>query len=546
MLNKRELFFYKNLLFTAIVLLVFGCASQQLPHGGPRDVTPPRLLKATPSNMSRHFSAKVIKLDFDEYFKLNNQYTEINMSPALDKQPEYKIKDKSLVITFKDSLQKNTTYVINFGKAIQDVNESNTLKNFTYVFSTGEHIDSLSISGNVTNSLTQKREKDVTVMLFPIEKDSLYFGKKRPTIFASTDTAGNFSLNNLHDGTYTIYALKEVNANRIYDNDNELIGFLKKPIHLYTDTSDIQLTMFKQNPDKFRIAEKKFDPDGKYFMVFNKQLTNPSLKVIYPPAYNDLKIVEFSKTNDTAKLYMKNMDFDSLRVAILDNGKPIDSISIMKGKKESFKKDFSFLLNTSSANKLKPFDNLLITSGAPIENIDESLISLTEDSTAVTYNLVRDSLNQRKFILKYHWKQDSKYQIIFDAGAFTSIYGQKNIRFVKSFSADKLENYSTLTLHITVPDTSKQYVVQFYQDPKNILSSKILTKNGDVVYKNFLTGKYYLRVIYDTNRNGVWDTGNVKKRLYPENIWIDPAQITLRPNWDAEDKLSIPREVVNP
>ena len=49
----------------------------------------------------------------------------------MEKSPEYKVRQKKLVIDFRDSLQKNTTYVINFGKAIADVNEGNVLKNFT-------------------------------------------------------------------------------------------------------------------------------------------------------------------------------------------------------------------------------------------------------------------------------------------------------------------------------------------------------------------------------------------------------------------------------
>jgi hypothetical protein len=129
----------------------------------------------------------------------------------------------------KTHLVKNTTYVINFGKGIQDVNESNVMKNFTYVFSTGPHIDSLSISGTVTNTLTREKEKDVTVMLFPLKQDSLLFGKKKPSIFTTTDSSGNFSLNNLHEDQYRIYALKEASPDKIFNNDNELIGFLKNP-----------------------------------------------------------------------------------------------------------------------------------------------------------------------------------------------------------------------------------------------------------------------------------------------------------------------------
>jgi len=547
MLNKKLLFFYKNLLFLAIVFLISGCANQQPPHGGPKDVTPPRLLKANPPNMTRHFAAKVVQLDFDEYFKLSSQYTEITMSPAQDKPPEYKIKNKSLLIVFKDTLQKNTTYVINFGKAIQDLNEGNTLKNFTYVLSTGSHIDSLSVSGNVINSLTQQREKDITVMLFPLNKDSLYFGKKKPSIYATTDTAGNFSINNLHDGDYRIYALKEVSPNKIYDNENELIAFLKKPIHLYTDTSGIQLTLFKQDAQKFSVI-KKFDADGKMLFLFNKPLNNPSLKIIYPPALDNQKVVEFSKTNDTAHLYSKNMDFDSIRVAILENGKPIDSVSLMKGRKEEFKKDYTFTFNLSSNRYLKPGTDLVMTATSPIDNFDESLVSLTEDSTSVTtFTITRDTTSLKKFIIKYHWKEDSKYALILDDGAFTNIYGQKSKRFIKpGFQLDKAENYSDLTLHVTVPDTSKAYIVELYQDPKNVLNRTSVTKSGPIVYKNYYTGKYTIRVIYDENRNGKWDSGNVKQKRYPENIWIDPQQITLRPNWEDEEKLDIPREAVNP
>src|ERR1700750_2445818 len=167
-LNKKTAFLREKLLPFLIASLLFGCASMQKPQGGPRDRTPPKLLKASPPDMTRNFNAKIIRLDFDEYFNLKNPFQEISISPAPDKLPTYTKSKKSIIVTFKDSLQKNTTYVINFGKAIADVNEGNILSNFTYVFSTGPHIDSLSIAGTVTNTITQKKEKDVTVMIFPI------------------------------------------------------------------------------------------------------------------------------------------------------------------------------------------------------------------------------------------------------------------------------------------------------------------------------------------------------------------------------------------
>ena len=547
MLNPKPAFFSKNLFFLMVILLVYGCASIQKPQGGPRDLTPPKLLKATPENMTRNFAATEIKLEFDEFFKLSNQYQEISISPAQEKQAEYKIGRKTLTIDFKDTLQKNTTYVINFGKAIQDVNESNTLTNFTYVFSTGPHIDSLSMSGTVINSTTQEKEKEATVMIFPIKQDSLLFGKKKPAIFTTTDSSGNFSLNNLHDGEYRIYALKEPSPNKIFDNDKELIAFSKKSIILNKDTSNIKLSLFQQIPEKFRLSEKKFTPDGILSLVFNKRLNNPSLKILYPPALDNQKIYEISKTKDTALVFMRNMDFDSLRVAIYDNNKPIDTIYQLKGRKESFARVLSFKYGINRDNRLKPNTDLRVTANLPIESFENGLIALSQDSVNVTnFTVQKDTSNTRSVLIKYRWRVGSKYQLVLNEAAVTDIYGDKNKRTGINFEADKPENYSQLTLQVTVPDSSKRYVVELMDEAKTIVRSDPISKSTSIVYKNYLTGKYKVRIIYDDNRNGRWDSGNVRQKTQPESIWLYEKEITLRPNWEAEEPISIPKEPVNP
>lgn len=530
------------------VLVAIGCANIQKPQGGPRDRQPPKLLKATPLNMTRFFKAKQIQLDFDEYFQLKNQYQEIVISPAQEKAPEYKIRKKSLVITFKDTLKKNTTYVINFGKAIADVNESNVLENFTYVFSTGPHIDSLSVSGNVLNSITNQKEKDVTVMLIPVKQDSAIFGKKKPSIFATTDTSGNFNLNNLHEDDYRIYALKETSPNKIYDNDQELIAFSKKPIRLRHDTSGIVLNLFKQVPDKFRFTDKRFDLDGKMIFVFNRQLQNPSVKITYPPGLDDQKVVDFGTKNDTALLYMRNMDFDSVRVAFFENKKPIDTIALHKGRKETYVRNMTVGYNLNSDGRLKPGTELTVSSNYPIDRFDQNLFVLSEDSIPTSnFEIIKDTTNIKKLRFKYQWKQGSNYILTINEGGVTDMYGDRNKKTPpKRFTIDKPENYGTLTLKVTVPDTSKQYLVELLNDQKQVLRMDVITKNSSIVYRNYITAKYHIRVTYDDNRNGKWDSGNVKKGLQPEPIWVYNKDILLRANWEAEEPLDIPKEPVTP
>jgi hypothetical protein len=502
------------------------------------------LLKASPPNMTRFFKGKVIKLDFDEYFKITNPYSEISMSPTPSKLPEYKRENKSIVITLKDSLEKNTTYVINFGKAIADVNEGNILKNFTYVFSTGAHIDSLSISGRVYNTQTGEREKDATILLFTLPQDSLMFGKKKPTIYTSTDTSGNFVLANLHPDKYRIYAIKQATPTKIYNNDRDLIAFSTRIINLTKDTSNVRLKLFLATPDKIRIVEKKFfDLDGSLYFVFNKSLDNPTVKINYPPNFDQYKIVDFSKTKDTARIFMKNMDFDSISVSFLDNGKPLDTLSKHKGRKESFTRILNFKYDLSPDRKLKPGRQFTITADFPIQSFDQSLITIKEDSTEISnFNLVQDSIDSKKFYVQYRWKQNSTYTFAINGDAFTDIYGDKNKATHVLFVVDKPENYSLLTLTVTVPDTGKSYIVQLENDKKQVLKTDIIHKNAVINYKDYVNGKYYVSVVYDDNNNGKWDSGNVRLKRQPETIWVDPEIITLRPNWEQQTALKVPKE----
>jgi hypothetical protein len=547
-LNKKSSFLLQITACFILILVVFSCANIQRPMGGPRDKTPPKLLKATPANPTRNFNAKIIQLDFDEYFKLNSTYQEITISPDMGKLPEYLIKKKSLVIKLKDTLSKNTTYVINFGKAIADVNEGNILKNFTYVFSTGPHIDSLSIMGTVKNVLTQHKEKDVTVMLFPAKRDSFAFGKKKPAIYATTDTAGNFVLSNLKQGDYNIYALSEKSPNKIYDNEEELIGFVPRTIHLTKDTANIQLVLFKQSPVRLRPIERKIDADGKLLFVFNKPIPNIGVRILDPKTnlldtkLDAEKIVDFSKTADTAMIYLRDMTFDSVRVSFMNKDTPLDTITLRRTKRETYKRSIAISYNMSF-DKLKPGTALTLLTNYPIEAVDQSRIILLEDSTEVNdFTLQRDITSGKKFTFNYKWRADKVYTATFNAGTFTDIYGDKNARLVKKFSLDKPENYSQLTLKVKVPEKGKNYLVQLYYDNSIEVKSTTITQDTAIVYRNYPSAKYRVKVIYDENRNGKWDTGNLKQKLQPENIWIYDKPFTLRTNFEIEEDVVIPKE----
>lgn len=521
------------------LLLFYGCASIQQPTGGPKDKEPPKVLRESPKNFTTNFKTKEINIEFDEYFKINNESKEFSISPAMDKSPFFKIKKKVLNIKFQDTLTANTTYTINFGRGLVDYNEGNVLKNYVYVFSTGDRIDSLSISGNVVNTLTKKPVLDATVFIIPVNQDTI-FGKRRANIFTTTDSSGNFSLKYLHSNKYRIYALKEEGGDRIYNSSNEEIAFLKDSIDLTKDTSGIKLELFKGEPKIFRITDRKIEKDSRITYIFNQKLEEPSVKILVPEELDSDKIVEFSRTRDTATIWTRSMDFDSIKVAIINKGTPIDTTVIRRNKRDTYDKEVKISDNIPSS-KIKPGSELVLTFSAPVGAIDPRKISLTQDSVAVSgLRIVKDSLSTRKYIFRYPWRVNRQYELKLDTNAIGGKYGGFNKPFAKQFTRDDELNYGNLSLAVSVTDTTKSYIVQLLNEKDELVKDNIINKNSTITYTTYSVGKYHFRVVYDENRNGKWDTGDVDEKRQPEKVWNSPAEITLRANWDLEEKLAIP------
>ncbi|RYD80050.1 MAG: hypothetical protein EOP55_03195 [Sphingobacteriales bacterium] len=538
---KAQYFSLVKIVCMVFTSIIFGCASPQPVTGGPQDRTPPKVVRMSPKNLTRNFVAKKVEIEFDEYFKIQNETKEFNISPELEKAPILKIKKKVLEITLPDTLEKNTTYTLNFGKAIADINESNIIKNLTYVFSTGNEIDSLTLSGKVTNALTGDLEKEATVFILPVERDTL-FGKRRPSIYTLSDSAGNYKLNNLRKGTYKVYALKEAtgSGDKIYQQTSDEVGFIKDPIVIDKNTDNVNLQVFKEKAADFRVLERKINTDGSILLSFSQQLKKPSLTITDPAAIDAGKRVLFNPANDSVRLWLNDLSFDSVKVAVRDEGKLLQIINLTKGKKDTYTRDMTPTDNAATG-KLNPFQTYTLTFPLPVTAADATKITFLDDSIKRTnFELVKDSVNFLKYYIKFPWKAKRSYDLKFAPGAFTGIFDSKNKEFTKKFTLDGTENYGSRTLTITVPDTTKSYIIEFINEKKSPVKQYVISKNAKIILSNFPAGKYFIRVIYDDNKYGIWDTGNVKAGVQPEKIWYSPEEQSLRANWEVENNLTIP------
>ena len=233
--------FYRFFLLVLFLVFVTNCARTGRPEGGPKDEDAPLFVNSIPPYNTVKFDKKIIKLNFNEFVTLKELSKQLVVSPPLKNPPLITPQgspSKEIKIQILDTLQENTTYIFNFGNAVQDNNESNILENFKYVFSTGTYIDSLMIAGSINDAILQEIPKSVNVLLYRIDtsyRDSIIY-KKKPNYITNTLDTTNFKFTNLKDGKYFIVALKEEISDYIFNPKNDKIGFLTDTIHLPKDS----------------------------------------------------------------------------------------------------------------------------------------------------------------------------------------------------------------------------------------------------------------------------------------------------------------------
>ena len=243
--------------FLGYILLVFfvsgitGCANIVPPSGGPRDSLPPRLVTSTPSDSALKVNNQKLVLYFDEFIELKNAAEQILISPYPEKMPQYDARLKTLTVRLKDSLLPATTYVIDFGQAIVDINEGNVLKNFRYVFSTGDRLDTLQLTGKIIPAETGKADSTLIALLYRSDEDSIVC-KKTPAYIARVDGQGNFRFVNLPEGKYYVYGLLDTDGNKKYTPPYEQFAFADEAVMVNATSAPVQLWSYKQEKDKKR------------------------------------------------------------------------------------------------------------------------------------------------------------------------------------------------------------------------------------------------------------------------------------------------------
>lgn len=240
-------------------LIGSGCAQVGTPTGGARDTLAPLLVRANPSYGTLNFKGKTVTLTFSEYIEITDVQANVQTSPLQKINPEISAGLRTITIKLKDTLQPNTTYSINFGNAVKDVNEGNVYKDLTYVFSTGNYLDSLGLTGKLRLAETGAYDSTYKVLLYRNAIDTAVLSQK-PTYITDVKPDGSFAFNNLPEASFKIYALKDGDGGKTYNSAGEGFAFLPNNASITLPYTDSSLNLFAYvadaNAGKIVVAQK--------------------------------------------------------------------------------------------------------------------------------------------------------------------------------------------------------------------------------------------------------------------------------------------------
>ncbi|SHF78492.1 Ig-like domain-containing protein [Flavobacterium fluvii] len=525
---------FKYILFL-LVLVMASCAKRGSITGGLKDTLAPQLKISFPENYSTNFKAKEIKLTFDEYIKLKDVNKQLIISPPMKHEPLITPTTVSKFITIKilDTLQPNTTYSFNFGQSIEDNNEGNPYNQFKYVFSTGAYIDSLSIGGTVKDAYNKEVESFVSIMLYDINdsfKDSVVYNENPRYITNTLDSLKTFKLENLKAGKYLLVAMKDYGSNNKFNPKKDKIGFHKEFITIPGDTV-YELKIFKEIQD-FKASRPYQASKNRLVLPYEGKTKDPKITLKNEETVLPTIITKFPK-KDSLQVWFKPLKADSLALAVTnDKYKANFKFKIKDQKKDSVN------ITAVQSGSINLKDRFTLTSNTPLDKFDHSKMKLiNKDSVSVDFKTEYDEFNQRLF---FDFKKEpaERYTFKIMPGALTDYLGQPNDTLIYNFSTRELTDYGNLKVNL---QNVKRFpvIVELTNEKGDVLATEYSESSSKVEFNLIEPSLFWLRLIYDDNKNKEWDPGNYLEKRQAEEVIYFSKSIDVRANWDVDQTFDV-------
>ncbi|MCU6167972.1 hypothetical protein KWH76_24510, partial [Enterobacter roggenkampii] len=100
--------------------------------------------------------------------------------------------------------------------------------------------------------------------------------------------------------------------------------------------------------------------------------------------------------------------------------------------------------------------------------------------------------------------------------------GLWNNKIDQKFKVKAEDQYGQLAIRVAGIDSIPSFMELLDKSDKPIRKTRVI--DNIAVFRDLDPGSYYVRIVLDSNNNGIWDTGDFQKGLQPEMVCYSPKE----------------------
>lgn len=181
---------------------------------------------------------------------------------------------------------------------------------------------------------------------------------------------------------------------------------------------------------------------------------------------------------------------------------------------------------------------LTISFEHPLKTFDSTKIHLSIDSTFRPFKNYRISLDSTAMLVTINvpWLIDTTYNLVLEKDfASDSINRQIPKKDTISFKTKSLNDYGQVKITFVDVELNRNPVLLLMKG-ETLVNAFPIPANRIIQLQLYPPGEYDMKILYDTNKNGVWDYGQFfGERRQPELIESIDRKLDVKPNqWETD------------